>query len=103
MPEYYQNISLDLRDVDELDFSFYYDSKKHRYNILVNHSEFLNVTRREGEVILSFLKILREVLSTADSKGLSSRSNSRDDEISFDFQETDPVLKNVRLPRKTEI
>ncbi len=103
MPEYYQNVSLDLRDVDELDFSFYYDSKKHRYNILVNHGEFLNVTRREGEVILSFLKILREVLNTADSKDFSSRSDSRDDEISFDFLETDPVLKNVRLPRKTEI
>ena len=103
MPEYYQNVSLDLRNVDELDFSFYYDSKKHRYNILVNHGEFLNVTRREGEVVLSFLRILREVLSTADSKDLSSRSDSREDEQSFDFLETDPVLRNVRLPGKTEI
>ena len=103
MPEYCQNVSLDLRNVEELDFSFYYDSKKHRYNILMNHGEFLNVTRREGEVIQSFLRILRDILSTAPAKDFSSRSCNQDEEKSFDFLETDPVLKNVRLPRKTEI
>ena len=47
MPEYYQNVSLNLRNVDEIDFGFYYDSKKHRYTISLNYGEeYLNVTRR---------------------------------------------------------
>ncbi|AIY90484.1 TPA_asm: hypothetical protein GacPV1_gp23 [Geoglobus acetivorans pleomorphic virus 1] len=103
MPEYYQNVSLDLRNVDELDFGFYYDSKKHRYTISLNSGEeYLNVTRKEGEVILSFLKILREFISRADSKDFSSELRNQDGENPFDILETDPVLRNVRLPRKTE-
>ena len=120
MPEYYQNVSLNLRNVDEIDFGFYYDSKKHRYTISLNYGEeYLNVTRREGEVILSFLRILNEFIDRARSKDLSSRSDSRevektfdsqgdrssdpDDEDTLDFLETDPVLRNVRLSGKTEI
>ena len=85
MTEYYQNISLNLKDVDKLDFGFYYDSKRHRYRILIDHEERLNVTRKEGETILAFLRILRDILSTAPAKDFSSRSCNQDDEQSFDI------------------
>jgi len=100
MPEYYQSISLDLKSINELDFSFYYDSKQHRYRILIDHEERLNVTRKEGETILAFLRILREVLSTAPAKDFSSRSCNQEGEQSFDILEADPYRRNVRLSRR---
>ncbi|WP_456477910.1 hypothetical protein [Geoglobus ahangari] len=98
MMEYYQNICLDLKDVDELDFSFYYDSKRHRYRILVNHEEKLDVTRKEGETIISFLKILREVLGRARPKDYSNSRDSQEVENSFDCRQEDPNLRILRLP-----
>lgn len=54
---------LNLKDIDELDFCFYYDSKRHRYRISINYGEkCINVTRKEGETILAFLKILKDSL-----------------------------------------
>ena len=101
MPDYYQNVHLDLKDVEDLDFGFYYDSKKHRYQISINcGEERLNVTRKEGETILAFLRILREVLSTAPAKDFSSRSCNQEGEQSFDILEADPYRRNVRLPRR---
>ena len=85
MTEYYQNISLNLKDVDKLYFGFYYDSKHHRYRILINSEEKLDVTRKEGETILAFLRILRDILNTAPAKDFSSRSCNQDDEQSLDI------------------
>ncbi len=77
MPDYYQGISLNLKDINELDFGFYYDSKRHRYRISINYGEeYVNVTRMQGETILAFLKILREVLSSRNSN-ISSKSRIR--------------------------
>ncbi len=111
MPEYYQNVRLDLRDIEDLDFGFYYDSKRHRYMISINYGvEYINVTRKEGETILAFLKIMKDFLesrrklrtpgSTDLSKDDSLTAGDQEDEELFDILEADPVLKNVRLPRK---
>ncbi len=65
MPDYYQNVHLDLKDVEDLDFGFYYDSKHHRYIISINCGvEYINVTKKEGETILAFLKILKDFLGS---------------------------------------
>ncbi len=100
MPEYFQNIFLDFRNVNRIDFGFYYDSKRHRYIISINYGEhYVNVTRKEGETILSFLRILKEVLE--ESKEFSNTPASREFENCFEFRKVDPDLKNVRLPRSS--
>lgn len=86
MPEYYRDIFLDLKDVNELDFGFYYDSKRHRYRISVNYGEhYIDVTRKEGETIFKFLCELKEFLGSR--KDFRNRSAI---EESFDYQEDHP-------------
>ncbi|WP_456478173.1 hypothetical protein [Geoglobus ahangari] len=102
MSDYYQNVHLDLNGVDEMDFSFYYDSKRHRYRILVNYEEKLDVTRKEGETILAFLKILREVLSRAPSNISSKSRDSQDFERTLDILEVGSCSKNSSTPKEVE-
>ena len=56
----------ELKETDlEIDFRFYYDTKKHRYLISINFGEeYLNVTKKEGETILNFLRELKRYLES---------------------------------------
>uniref|UniRef100_A0AAT9JBD7 Uncharacterized protein n=1 Tax=Pleomorphic virus ThalV2 TaxID=3115753 RepID=A0AAT9JBD7_9VIRU len=110
MPEYYRSIELNFGN-EEISFGFYYDSKKHRYLISINYGEeYINVTRKEGETILAFLKILKDFLgsrnnlriprSGSSSKDSSSRSDSRDVERALDFLEEAAASKISSTPKE---
>ena len=80
-------VMIDLKDIEEIDFCFYYDSKRHRYCISINYGEeYLDVTRKEGEAILKFLKALKSYL--AGRRNFRSRSNI---EEGFELQEVNHV------------
>jgi len=110
MSDYYQSVTLNLEDVDELHFSFYYDSKHHRYRILIEHEERLNVTRKEGETILAFLRILDDLLgsrrklrtpgSTDLSKDVSQAAADQEVDNSFDY---DPAGSHCQQSNNSSI
>lgn len=91
----YRDITL---DAGKIDVAFYYDSKKHRFDLSINYGEkYLNVTRKEALAIFKFLKVLEEIsrnskkASTEDHNRKSVRGSSGEEEFEdvFDFQ--DPV------------
>ena len=106
MPDYYQNVHLDLKDVEELDFGFYYDSKHHRYQISINYGEeYINVTRKEGETILAFLKILKDFLGSRRKLRNPGSVDLSKDDSSRSCQEVDltpPWESNVPSPNPPE-
>ena len=103
MPDYYQSVTLNLKDIEDLDFGFYYDSKKHRYQISINYGvEYINVTRKEGETILAFLKILREVLTSRNSKDYSKSRDSQEFERTLDILEGGSCSKIPSTPKEAD-
>uniref|UniRef100_A0A7C2SQ05 Uncharacterized protein n=1 Tax=Archaeoglobus fulgidus TaxID=2234 RepID=A0A7C2SQ05_ARCFL len=54
---------ISLKNVNELNFTFYYDGKRHRYCISINYGEaYVYVSEKRGEAIYTFLKFLENFL-----------------------------------------
>lgn len=87
MSEYYREIN-----VLDLSFSFYYNSKTHRYKISVDYGEeYFEFTRKEGETILKFLQELKKFLESR--RNIRNRSIVEEDfdtlEVDDSFDKTD--------------
>ncbi len=66
-------------------FSFYYDSKRHRWWISIDYGEHeIDITRKEGDTIYEFLSEMKDLfesrinLRRARAKKFRSRSQSED-------------------------
>jgi hypothetical protein len=85
MPEYYREIRF-----AGINFGFYYSSRRHRYEISINHGEmYLDVTRKEGETIFGFLNVLKE--------HFEGSKNYSGPEESFDFQDDEELFEAAQV------